>query len=119
MLMRACIQRLQGNSLNKYGELYMKRYPQLKIKIVDGSSLVVAIVLNSIPKEASQVLLCGKPNKVSYAITSALCERGTKVRQFYLRKLSRQNVNVKSLYFSFTENILISLYIYFNIGNES
>ncbi|KAG5042956.1 hypothetical protein AAZX31_03G089300 [Glycine max] len=73
----------QGDLLNKYGELYIKKYPELKIKIVDGSSLVVAIVLNSIPKEASQVLLCGKPNKVSYAIVSALCERGTKVTTMY------------------------------------
>ena len=77
--MIARVQWLQGDSFNKYGELYIKKYPELKIKIVDGSSLVVAIVLNSIPKEASRVLLCGKPNKVSYAIVSALCERGTKV----------------------------------------
>lgn len=77
--MRAHVQWFQGDLLNKYGELYIKKYPELKIKIVDGSSLVVAIVVNSIPKEASQVLLCGKPNKVSYAIASALCERGTKV----------------------------------------
>lgn len=70
---------MQGDLLNKHGELYIKRYPQLKIKIVDGSSLVVAIVLNSIPKEESQVLLCGRLDKVSYAIANALCERGTKV----------------------------------------
>ena len=70
---------MQGEKLNEYGELYVKSYPQLKIKIVDGSSLVVAIVLNSIPKEATEVILCGKLTKVSYAIADALCERGTKV----------------------------------------
>jgi len=79
---------LQGDSLNKYGELYIKRFPELKIKIVDGSSLVVAIALNSIPKEATQVLLCGKPNKVSYAIATALCERGTKVCFVFFKDLS-------------------------------
>ncbi|XP_061370528.1 very-long-chain aldehyde decarbonylase CER1-like [Gastrolobium bilobum] len=73
----------QGDKLNKYGELYIQKYPQLKIKIVDGSSLVVAIVLNSIPIEATQVLLCGKLTKVSYAIANALCERGTKVTTMY------------------------------------
>ncbi|XP_057458476.1 very-long-chain aldehyde decarbonylase CER1-like isoform X1 [Lotus japonicus] len=73
----------QGDLLNKYGELYMKSYPQLKIKIVDGSSLAVAIVLNNIPKDASQVLFCGKLNKVSYAIANALCERGTKITTLY------------------------------------
>ncbi|XP_004510147.1 very-long-chain aldehyde decarbonylase CER1 [Cicer arietinum] len=73
----------QGDLLNRHGELYIKRYPQLKLKIVDGSSLVVAIVLNSIPKEANQVLLCGRLDKVSYAIVNALCERGTKVTTMY------------------------------------
>lgn len=73
------VQWMQGDLLNRYGELYIKRYPQLKMKIVDGSSLVVAIVLNSIPKEENQVFLCGKLDKVSYAIVNALCERGTKV----------------------------------------
>lgn len=73
----------QGDLLNRYGELYIKRYPQLKMKIVDGSSLVVAIVLNSIPKEENQVFLCGRLDKVSYAIVNALCERGTKVTTMY------------------------------------
>ncbi|CAL0329524.1 unnamed protein product [Lupinus luteus] len=73
----------QGEKLNKNGELYIKNYPQLKIKIVDGSSLVVAIVLNSIPKETSEVLLCSKLTKVSFAIVNALCERGTKITTMY------------------------------------
>ncbi|MED6106726.1 hypothetical protein PIB30_007049 [Stylosanthes scabra] len=73
----------QGDKLNKYGEIYIKNHPNLKIKIVDGSSLVVAIVVNSIPKEATQVLLCGKLNKVSYAIANALCERGVKITTMY------------------------------------
>jgi aldehyde decarbonylase len=70
---------MQGDLLNGYGELYIKRHPQLKTKIVDGSSLVVAIVLNSIPKETNHVFLCGRLDKVSYAIVNALCEKGTKV----------------------------------------
>ncbi|KAE9600807.1 putative aldehyde oxygenase (deformylating) [Lupinus albus] len=73
----------QGEKLNKNGELYIKNYPQLKIKIVDGSSLVVAIVLNTIPKETSEVLLCSKLTKVSFAIANALCERGTKITTMY------------------------------------
>ncbi|KAL1299734.1 very-long-chain aldehyde decarbonylase CER1 [Arachis hypogaea] len=73
----------QGDKLNKYGELYIKSNTNLKIKIVDGSSLVVAIVVNSIPKEATQILICGKFNKVSYAIANALCERGIKITTIY------------------------------------
>ncbi|XP_028805886.1 very-long-chain aldehyde decarbonylase CER1-like [Neltuma alba] len=69
----------QGEELNKCGEIYIQRYPQLKVKIVDGSSLVVAIVLNSIPKQTSQVVLCGSCTKVSLAIATALCQRNIKV----------------------------------------
>ncbi|MED6214544.1 hypothetical protein PIB30_103962, partial [Stylosanthes scabra] len=74
---------MQEETLNKYGELYIKRHPNLKTKIVDGSSLVVAIVLNNIPNEATHVLLRGKLNKVSHAIANALCERGIKITTTY------------------------------------
>ena len=47
---------------------------------MDGSSLVVAVVLNSIPKGTTQVLLRGKLTKVAYAIANTLCERDIKVR---------------------------------------
>ena len=74
---------MQGEEINKYGELYIKRYPQLKTRIVDGSSLVVAIVLNSIP-QTKQVLLCGNLTKVAVAIANALCERGIQVNIYIL-----------------------------------
>jgi aldehyde decarbonylase len=71
---------LQGEELNKNGELYIQKYPQLRIKLVDGSSLAVAVVLNSIPKGTTQVFLRGNLTKVAYAIANALCERGIQVR---------------------------------------
>ncbi|KAH1241674.1 Protein ECERIFERUM 1 [Glycine max] len=95
-ILQAELSKVKGDSFNKYGELYIKRYPELKIKIVDGSSLVVAIVVNSIPKEARQVLLCGKPNKVSYAIASALCERGTKVTTMYKDEYDKLQLRISN-----------------------
>jgi aldehyde decarbonylase len=71
---------LQGEEFNKNGELYIQKYPQLRIKLVDGSSLAVAVVLNSIPKGTTQVFLRGNLTKVAYAIANALCERGIQVR---------------------------------------
>lgn len=65
--------------MNAYGKLYVKRYPQLKVKIVDGSSLAAAVVLNSIPKGTIQVLLRGELTKVAYAIAYALCQKGIQV----------------------------------------
>ncbi|KAL4600274.1 hypothetical protein ACB092_11G186900 [Castanea dentata] len=73
----------QGEELNRNGELYIQRYPQLKLNLVDGSSLVVAVVLNSIPKRTTQVLLRGKLTKVAYAIANTLCERNIKVATLY------------------------------------
>ncbi|BBG97202.1 Fatty acid hydroxylase superfamily [Prunus dulcis] len=53
----------QGEELNRYGGLYVQRYPELKMKVVDGSSLAVAVILNSIPKGTTEVLLRGKPHQ--------------------------------------------------------
>ncbi|RDX81579.1 Protein ECERIFERUM 1, partial [Mucuna pruriens] len=71
--------RNQGEDLNIYGRLYVSRHPKLNIKIVDGSSLAVAIVLNNIPKGTSEVLLRGKLTKVAYALAFTLCQRGIRV----------------------------------------
>ncbi|KAI4356222.1 hypothetical protein L6164_000261 [Bauhinia variegata] len=70
---------LNQGELNSYGELYVKRNPKLKVKVVDGSCLAAAIVINSIPKGTTQVLLRGKLNKVAYAIVFTLCQKGIQV----------------------------------------
>lgn len=41
----------QGEELNRYGGLFVHKNPELKIKVVDGSSLAVAVLTNSIPAE--------------------------------------------------------------------
>ncbi|XP_073260419.1 very-long-chain aldehyde decarbonylase CER1 [Populus alba] len=69
----------QAKELNRYGELYVQRYPSLKTKVVDGSSLAVAAVLNSIPKGTTQVLHRGNLSKVAYAVVLNLCRRGIQV----------------------------------------
>ncbi|KAJ7947313.1 Protein ECERIFERUM 1-like [Quillaja saponaria] len=69
----------QGKELNKYGGLYVDRNPKLRVKVVDGSSLAVAVVLNNIPKGTTQVLLRGKLTKVACATAFALSQKGIKV----------------------------------------
>uniref|UniRef100_A0A3Q7FLL6 Uncharacterized protein n=1 Tax=Solanum lycopersicum TaxID=4081 RepID=A0A3Q7FLL6_SOLLC len=71
--------RVQDEKLNKNGEVYIRRHPQLKVKLVDGSSLAVAVVLNSLPKGTTQVVLGGHLSKVANAIALALCQGGVKV----------------------------------------
>ncbi|KAM4072411.1 hypothetical protein ACJW30_11G131800 [Castanea mollissima] len=69
----------QGEELNRYGALYVERHPKLNVKVVDGSSLAVAVLLNSIPRGTTQVVLRGKLTKVAYALAFNLCQRGIKV----------------------------------------
>ncbi|KAL9691913.1 hypothetical protein QQ045_012340 [Rhodiola kirilowii] len=63
----------QGEELNRIAD------PKIKIRLVDGSSLAVAIVLDKIPKGTSQVLLAGKVSKIALHVTINLCESGIKV----------------------------------------
>jgi len=69
----------QEEKLNSNGQLYIRRNPQLKVKVEDGSSLASAVVVNSIPKGTSQVVLRGHLSKVAYSIALALCKGGIQV----------------------------------------
>lgn len=83
----------QGEELNIYGGLYVRRYPKLNVKIVDGSSLAAAVVLNSIPKGTTQVLLRGKLTKVAYGIAFTLCQQGVQVRFFVYIDLGLSSIH--------------------------
>ncbi|BFG21387.1 hypothetical protein CerSpe_076610 [Prunus speciosa] len=91
----------QGEELNRYGGLYVHRHPELKMKVVDGSSLAVAVILNSIPKGTTQVLLRGNLTKVAYATAFALCQKGIQVATLnqteYLKLTKSLNVTESSL----------------------
>ncbi|KAK9099646.1 hypothetical protein Syun_026691 [Stephania yunnanensis] len=69
----------QDEELNRSGALYVEKHPKMKIRLVDGSSLAVAIVLNSIPKGIDKVVLRGGTCKVAHAIVQALCRDGIQV----------------------------------------
>jgi hypothetical protein len=65
---------VQANELNKNGELYIIRKPNLRTKIVDGTSLAAAAVLHMIPRGTTDVLLRGDATKMSSVLASALCQ---------------------------------------------
>ncbi|KAH9627503.1 hypothetical protein KSS87_006194 [Heliosperma pusillum] len=69
----------QGEHFNRNGQVYLDKHPKLQVKVVDGSSLAVAVVLNSIPKGTSHVVFRGRICKVAYPIVSSLCHKGIKV----------------------------------------
>ncbi|KAI3897387.1 hypothetical protein MKW92_039796 [Papaver armeniacum] len=70
----------QGEELNRNGEIYIEKHPKLKTRIVDGSNLAVAFVVNNmVPKGTSQVIMRGTLTKVAYGIAFVLCQRGVRV----------------------------------------
>jgi aldehyde decarbonylase len=69
----------QGEELNRYGELYVSKNPSMKIKLVDGTGLAAALVLNSVPEGTKRVLLIGKLNKLAYYLSLVLCQRKIQV----------------------------------------
>ncbi|XP_021756464.1 protein ECERIFERUM 1-like [Chenopodium quinoa] len=82
----------QGDNFNKNGEIHLEKHPKLKVKVVDGSSLAVAVVLNNIPTGTTRVLFRGRLTKVAYSIVSALCHKGIQVvtvRQAGYEKLKK------------------------------
>ncbi|GLJ55635.1 hypothetical protein SUGI_1194840 [Cryptomeria japonica] len=70
----------QSEELNGGGELFLKRHKNLKIRMVDGSTLAAAVVLNSIPSETREVFMCGVTSKIGSAILSLLSERGVSIQ---------------------------------------
>ncbi|KAI3839304.1 hypothetical protein MKX03_016848 [Papaver bracteatum] len=74
----------QDEELNKNGEAYIAKHPNMKIRVVAGSSLTVALVVNNISKiipqgDSKQVTMKGKFTKVAYTIAFILCQRGYQV----------------------------------------
>lgn len=69
----------QAHSLNGSGEIYLQKYPKLGVRLVDGTSLAAAVVIDNIPKGTNQVILAGKISKVARSVVAALCKKNVKV----------------------------------------
>ncbi|KAH9315167.1 hypothetical protein KI387_023794, partial [Taxus chinensis] len=70
----------QSEDLNGGGELFLKRHRDLKIRIVDGSTLAAAVVLNSVPLWAREAFICGGESKLGCAIICLLSQRGLTIQ---------------------------------------
>ncbi|XP_011650828.1 very-long-chain aldehyde decarbonylase CER1 isoform X1 [Cucumis sativus] len=93
----------QGDELNKHGALYVQRNPKLKVRVVDGNSLAVGVVLNNIPKFATQVLLIGKVTKLAFAIYHSLSKRGIQI--VVLNEQNYKRLNRKPSNYNYNTNI--------------
>ncbi|XP_042059865.1 very-long-chain aldehyde decarbonylase CER1-like [Salvia splendens] len=100
----------QSQEVNRSGEFFIERHPQLKTKVVDGSSLAVAIVLNSIPTGTTEILFRGALSKLAFAIVSALLQRRIQVATFYeteMLKLSAATKGEVAVSKSYTQKVWI------------
>ncbi|VAH49939.1 unnamed protein product [Triticum turgidum subsp. durum] len=98
----------QAKQLNGSGELFTNKYPELGVRLVDGSGLATAVVLKSIPSDTKRVFLCGGNSKVEHAVATALCERGVQVimnqkKEYDMLKLRVPESSVAYLKFSSDE----------------
>jgi len=66
--------------LNGNGGLFYQNNPKLKVKIVDGTGLAVATVLNGLPPGTKNVQLVGKLSKMASVLALTLCQKGIKVK---------------------------------------
>ncbi|KAK6119310.1 hypothetical protein DH2020_046945 [Rehmannia glutinosa] len=101
-ILEAELRGAKGEELNRSGAIFIEKHPKLNIKLVDGSSLAVALVLNTIPKGTTEILFRGKLSKIAFAIVSALCQKGIKVATLY------QNEKLKLAARSQSNNVLVS-----------
>jgi len=70
---------LQGDELNGNGGLFYQNNPKLKVKIVNGTGLAAATILNSLPQGTKNVQLAGKLSKMACVLALTLCQKGIKV----------------------------------------
>lgn len=108
----------QAKELNHNGDLYLQKHPKLKLRIVDGSSLAAAVVLNSIPPGTTQVLVKGQLSKVAIAIAEALCKKGVQVlltHEHELHSLKSHVTGISASHLSLCRNSTPKVWV---IGDE-
>lgn len=70
---------MQNESLNGGGTLFVKKHPNLKVRVVHGNTLTAAVILNEIDKDVKEVFLTGATSKLGRAIALYLCRKRIRV----------------------------------------
>ncbi|KAM7471607.1 hypothetical protein LguiA_009790 [Lonicera macranthoides] len=69
----------KNESLNGGGTLFVKKLPNLKVRVVHGNTLTAAVILNEIPSDVKEVFLVGATSKLGRAIALYLARRRVRV----------------------------------------
>ncbi|KAI3982207.1 hypothetical protein MKX01_019113 [Papaver californicum] len=76
----------KNEALNGGGTLYVKKHPDLKVRVVHGNTLTAAVILNEIKSDVKEVFLTGATSKLGRAIALYLCRKRVRVMMLTLSK---------------------------------
>ncbi|KAK9059507.1 hypothetical protein SSX86_020211 [Deinandra increscens subsp. villosa] len=82
----------KNEALNGGGTLFVKKHPNLKVRVVHGNTLTAAVILNEIHEHVKEVFLTGATSKLGRAIALYLCRRGVRVLMLTLSTDRFQNI---------------------------
>ncbi|XP_059075930.1 very-long-chain aldehyde decarbonylase CER3 isoform X3 [Cryptomeria japonica] len=65
--------------LNGGGELFVRRNPNLSIRVAHGNTLTASVLLHELPENVEEVFLSGSTSKIGKAIALYLCRKRVRV----------------------------------------
>lgn len=69
----------KNESLNGGGLLFVKKHPNLRVRVVHGNTLTAAVIIKTLPSDVKEVFMNGATSKLGRAIALYLCSRGIRV----------------------------------------
>ncbi|KAL5200054.1 hypothetical protein ABZP36_021257 [Zizania latifolia] len=83
----------KNEALNGGGTLFVKKHPNLRVRVVHGNTLTAAVILNEIPGDVKEVFLTGATSKLGRAIALYLCRK--KIRVLMLTLSTERFMNIQ------------------------
>uniref|UniRef100_A0A0E0E4K0 Very-long-chain aldehyde decarbonylase CER1-like C-terminal domain-containing protein n=1 Tax=Oryza meridionalis TaxID=40149 RepID=A0A0E0E4K0_9ORYZ len=84
---------MQNEALNGGGTLFVRKHPDLRVRVVHGNTLTAAVILNEIPGDVAEVFLTGATSKLGRAIALYLCRK--KIRVLMLTLSTERFMNIQ------------------------
>ena len=69
----------QNEALNKGGQVFVERHPDLKVRICHGNTLTAAVVVKELQPDCKEVFMTGATSKLGRAIGLYLANKGVRV----------------------------------------
>ncbi|XP_077222889.1 very-long-chain aldehyde decarbonylase CER3-like [Tasmannia lanceolata] len=86
----------KNEALNGGGTLFVKKHPNLRVRVVHGNTLTAAVILNEIPNDVKEVFLTGATSKLGRVIALYLCRKKIRVMMLTLSKERFQTIQTEA-----------------------